>query len=95
MRELLCLRCRTRMRYLRTEKLQLGETSLLLGDWPNLWAGALETDIYACPACGKLEFFQSEQEQQTLPQKQCPQCGRQVDFDFPRCPECGYDFYGR
>ena len=95
MRQLLCLRCRTQMHHVKTEKLQLGQTSLLLGDWPNLMAGALEVAIYACPSCGKLEFFQTEEDQATLPQKCCPHCGRQVDFDTPRCPDCGYDYYGR
>ena len=26
----------------------------------------------------------------TLPQKTCPQCGKQHDFDYPQCPHCGY-----
>ena len=27
----------------------------------------------------------------TLPQKTCPQCGKQHDFDYPQCPHCGYN----
>lgn len=27
-----------------------------------------------------------------LPQKSCPQCGADVDIDYPKCPECGSDF---
>ena len=27
-----------------------------------------------------------------LPQKTCPQCGRQHDFDYPKCPYCGCDY---
>lgn len=27
-----------------------------------------------------------------LPQKQCPACGKSHDFDYPRCPYCGYDY---
>ena len=52
-----CLRCGTPMRFAGRDKLQLGKTSWLFGDLPNLMAGALEVSIMACPACGKLEFF--------------------------------------
>ena len=45
------------MRFAGQNKLQLGKTSWLFGDLPNLMAGALEVSIMACPACGKLEFF--------------------------------------
>ena len=44
-----CLRCGTAMRFVGQEKLQLGQASWLLGDWPNLVAGALEVSIMACP----------------------------------------------
>lgn len=26
----------------------------------------------------------------TLPQRKCPQCGKDHDFDFPECPHCGH-----
>lgn len=26
---------------------------------------------------------------ETLPQKQCPHCGKLHDFDYPKCPYCG------
>ena len=26
----------------------------------------------------------------SLPQRQCPQCGKKHDFDYPQCPHCGY-----
>jgi hypothetical protein len=28
----------------------------------------------------------------SLPQRQCPQCGKQHDFDYPKCPHCGTFF---
>ena len=40
-----CLRCGTAMCFVGQEKLQLGQTSWLLGDWPNLVAGALKVSI--------------------------------------------------
>ena len=24
-----------------------------------------------------------------LPQKKCPKCGNEHDFDYPKCPHCG------
>ena len=94
MHEMNCLRCGTEMRHRQREKLQLGQTGLLLGDLPNLFAGALEVDIYICPACGKLEFYSAEalDEEETLPQRQCPSCGRKHDFDYPKCPFCKHDY---
>lgn len=57
MREASCLRCHEEMTFLKREKLQLGQTGALLGDWPNILAGSLETEIYYCPRCGKIEMF--------------------------------------
>lgn len=57
MRELNCQRCGGQMQFIKQEKIQLGQTGVFLGDWPNIWAGALEVEIYGCPNCGKLEFY--------------------------------------
>ena len=97
MAALSCLRCGTKMEGPRSEKIQLGQTGLLFGDWPNLLAGALETDIYRCPQCGKMEFFAAGMtdgdDDETLPQKECPGCGLSIDFDYPKCPCCGHEFF--
>ena len=84
-----CLRCGQEMNHIRTEKLQLGQTGWILGDIPNLLAGAMEVDIYSCSQCGKLEFFVADTKEE-LPQKQCPNCGKRHDFDYPKCPFCKY-----
>ncbi len=52
MRKLQCLRCTASMGFIKSEKLQLGQTGWFLGDLPNLLSGALEVDIYVCPQCG-------------------------------------------
>ncbi len=57
MKSIHCLRCDKELLFLKREKLQLGQTGFLLGDWPNLLAGSLESEIYYCPKCGKLEFY--------------------------------------
>ena len=96
MEKMKCLRCGETMTGPAREKIQLGQTGLLFGDLPNLIAGALETDIYHCPKCGKLEFFSMDfqaEDADQLPQKECPACGRSIDFDYPKCPYCKQEFY--
>ena len=90
-----CLRCGTAMHFVGQHKLQLGKTSWIFGDLPNLMAGALDVSIMACPACGKLEFFTGGVSQPSgndpgLHQRRCPKCGFAHDFDYPKCPLCGY-----
>ena len=51
MNDMNCLRCGRQMRYIKREKLQLGQTGWVLGDLPNLFAGAMSVDIYTCPGC--------------------------------------------
>lgn len=51
-----CLRCESEMVLKCTEKIQLGEAGLF-GNWNNVFAGALEVEIYICDKCGKVEFF--------------------------------------
>ena len=89
--DVMCLRCGSGMTYIKTEKLQLGQTGWLLGDLPNLLAGAMEVEIYTCPKCRKIEFFLADDEE-GLPQTQCPRCGKRHDFDYPKCPFCKYDY---
>jgi len=115
-REIKCFRCNCRMRFLEGEYIQLGKAGSMFG-----LASALETDIYYCPRCKKVEFFLSEDESRKLPyysekesvafaegeefsdsgeelniprnkdgipQRQCPNCGKLHDFDYPKCPFC-------
>ena len=101
MKDLKCLRCGADMDCLGREKIQLGEAGLILGDLPHLFAGALELEIYACPNCGKVEFYRPKltkgeltgYSHKDLPQKKCPQCSETHDFDYPKCPYCNFDYY--
>lgn len=90
--KLLCTRCKNEMKHMGTEKLQLGQTGWIFGDLPNLFAGAMEVDIYVCPECRKLEFYLLDETEEELPQKQCPNCGKKHDFDYPKCPFCKYNY---
>jgi len=122
MRKKKCLRCDAPMKFGMQQKFQLGQTGWLLGDWPNILAGALELEVWFCPKCGKVEFFvpgstgvsvKQEEPQQSgefdfvgsmvsegidaisaegMPQKKCPTCGREHDFDYPKCPYCKHDY---
>ena len=89
---IVCLRCGLEMKRIRREKIQFGQTGWILGDLPNLLAGSMEVDIYSCSKCRKLEFFLSDEVQDELPQKQCINCGKLHDFDYPKCPFCKYDY---
>lgn len=86
-----CPRCGGEMAHAFTEDIQLGKTSVLLGDWPNIWAGAMRVEVWRCKDCGRLELFSAEDGAQAeLPQVTCPRCGHSHDFDCPKCPFCGY-----
>ena len=95
MKEINCLRCDGKMNFLVRESIQLGRTGLLLGDLPNLLAGALEADIYVCPECKRIELFYAEDDEpeEMLPKRTCPECGYEHDFDYPKCPRCKFDYY--
>ena len=125
MRKRKCLRCDAPMKFGMQQKFQLGQTSFILGDWPNLLAGALELEVWFCPKCGKVEFFvpgssdrpeHHEKPAQSgefdfvesvvsegidavsaagMPQKKCPTCGREHDFDYPRCPYSKPEYYAK
>lgn len=46
-----CGNCRTELKFLKRENVQLGKTSFLFGDWSNLLAGAQDLEFWVCPAC--------------------------------------------
>jgi endogenous inhibitor of DNA gyrase (YacG/DUF329 family) len=93
-REIKCLRCDVQMQYIADHKLQLGQTGWLLGDLPNLLAGALDVSVYACPECGKIEFFQTQstESESEIAQRKCPRCGKTHDMDYPKCPFCKFSY---
>ena len=94
MKKIKCLRCDEQMSFIMSEKIQLGQTGWILGDISNLLAGAMEIDIYSCPKCAKIEFFQASNidDSNRIAQKTCPKCGRTHDIDYPKCPSCKYDY---
>ena len=105
-RVLNCLRCGAEMFFLKREKLQLGQTGYFLGDWPNILAGALETEIYGCNKCGKLEFMMpgfsetSREDEESAQEDMPPEVDANIvgvsmdGIPQVRCPRCGrrHDF---
>ena len=92
-RHLSCLRCGQTMHRIENQKLLLVPSDMLLVTRPKqLLDSAAEVDVYSCPDCGKIEFFLADDHEEGLPQRRCPKCGKQHDFDYPRCPFCKYDY---
>lgn len=89
-----CLRCDGLMSSIGVKKLQLGQTGWLLGDLPNLLAGAMEVEVRVCIKCGKIEFFHAQDEkcEGRIAQIKCPTCGKSHDMDYPKCPFCKHDY---
>jgi len=90
-----CENCGSAMEFLKRENVQLGKTGWLLGDFPNLWAGAQDLEFWICPNCRKLDFYVPGTEELTgeeegaMAQTTCPVCGNHHDLDDPKCPRCG------
>lgn len=84
------------MVYAGQETLQFGKLSMIL-NIPHFSGNKREVEIYICPDCGKMEFYRPEPleleaaaQEAEIPQCRCPSCGREHDFDYPKCPYCGY-----
>ncbi len=86
-----CLRCKSKMRSLGSEKLQLGKSSVIFGVWGNILEGALEVAIFQCGKCGKLEFYSvvDDFDGDRIAQVECQNCGKVHDLDDSKCPYCG------
>lgn len=87
-----CSNCGRDMEYVSREDMQLGRTSFIFGDWPNLLAGALNVEIWECPDCGKLDFYRGDADEEgegQMVKTTCPVCGAVHELDDPKCPRCG------
>lgn len=100
MREIRCLRCNELMQFYKRDEIQLGTAGFFLDNLDNIISGSVDTEMYACPMCGKLELFLAKKEElinnedyegeDEIAKKLCPECGDLHDLDYPKCPECGY-----
>ncbi len=92
MRNINCLRCGVEMEFFKREKIQLGEYSFFTGDLGNAVAGSLDTAMYRCPVCRKIEFFEPEEERGSViqvPTLTCSACGKVYEMHLRECPHCG------
>lgn len=65
-----CLRCGGEMKSFGRQDIQLGQHSFFFGDLDNLLSGSLETEIFICRGCGKVELFSGEgKEEERFSQK--------------------------
>lgn len=61
------------------------------GFLPACWLIGIPLFIYGiCTPSSKVPTNSED-----LPQKTCPECGNQHDFDFPKCPHCGHDYQAK
>ena len=94
-----CPYCGSKMRYMKTDQIQLGKTGFVLGTLSNLLSGAIRVHIFLCPTCGKFEFFMPQkklgaiiQARDNMPLKICPECFFEHDSDDRDCPNCGHKY---
>lgn len=93
MEALKCLRCGTDMEFAGREQFQLGEESGYSGILAVMTAESLRMDIYKCPACGKIEFF--EPHPRNVPASApktnwtCAECGTYNLGRVQNCQGCG------
>ena len=55
----------------------------------------MDQQVYCCPGCGKIEFFQAERNctsEDGIETSKCPQCEKIHDGDCSYCPFCKYDY---
>lgn len=97
-----CLRCGATMEFYLRDTLQLGHEGELGG---RIFARSLDVEVYACPKCGKMEFFRpgffredapEENEADELPPEAESAIVGVSREGIPqvRCPACGrkHDF---
>ena len=53
----LCVRCEGELKFLGTKEFHEGARWGFLGDFTELFVNRERLDVYACPNCGRVEFF--------------------------------------
>lgn len=87
-----CLRCGTDMEFSGRERFQLGEESPYTGVLAVMTSQAMQVDVFRCPDCGKIEFFEPRARKSIFPPKTnwtCSQCGTYNLARVNTCQGCG------
>lgn len=87
MKTIHCPRCREQLAFAGEETRKLDNPGIIMG--ASGVDKGLKIEIYACPKCGKLEFFTPIDKETVIEKTTCSACGKTYDADFPRCPGCG------
>ena len=77
-----CSSCGSALRCIQ-ERFSLGGDGW--GLWTAMLSDQIEVSAYACPQCGKLEFYCVQEETEDL--VTCPECGTQHSGQI-NCPTC-------
>ena len=92
MAELKCLRCDEIMEFSGREQFQLGEESYFSGIMAVMTANSACMDIYKCPGCGKIEFFDPQKIRRAPTPRTnwtCFSCGAYNSGQVQTCQSCG------
>jgi hypothetical protein len=65
MNDIKCLRCDVPMEFLMRESFQKGACGAWVGNLNFNFRGGYEMEVYRCPRCGKLEFFEPDWQDKT------------------------------
>jgi len=100
MRKVRCSVCNRELNFLMKESFLKGDSGAWVGNITPHFRGGFEMEIYACPKCGKLEFFLPEEEMDQLPEDmeevELPEYDENIvrvsQDGIPqiRCVRCGY-----
>ena len=52
-----CVRCEAELEFLGTKEFHEGTRWGIFGDFTELFVNRERLDFYACPSCGRVEFF--------------------------------------
>ena len=66
MKHIKCLRCNVPMEFVMREAFQRGTCGAWVGNLNFSFRGGYELEMYRCPKCGKLEFFEPDWEEKTV-----------------------------
>ena len=65
MNDIKCLRCDVPMEFLMRESFQKGACGAWVSNLNFNFRGGYEMEVYRCPRCGKLEFFEPDWQDKT------------------------------
>lgn len=89
----MCSACGEELKFLGTQRVELVVNKRK--NIFNMSDKVIKANVYQCPQCGKLEFYNSiiknKAEKPPLPTEAvCPRCARTYETVYGHCPYCGW-----